>query len=125
MAEPQSGVFACNLEAVDRTVHRLGRVLEELHEPVRPDTASESALASDRITTALRDFVNDSSQHRENIVGSTDALASMLKGLSDGVRTVDGALNASLPGVAQEALAVSAPLPPQASSVASGQGEAG
>jgi hypothetical protein len=94
---PASGVFACNLEAVDATAHQLGGVLDELKNFKSRDDAYAAALASEPIRSALDHFSDDSSDQRDKITGSVEALRDMLQGLAQGVRDVDAALAGSLP----------------------------
>jgi hypothetical protein len=94
---PRSGTFACDVEAVDATARRLRDVLDELQHFGDRDDTYAAALASQPIQSALDDFYHDSSDQRDKIKGSVDALAQMLQGLADGVRQVDKALHDSLP----------------------------
>jgi hypothetical protein len=94
---PQSGTFACNVEAVDATAQRLRDVLDELQHFGDRDDAYDGALASQPIRSALDHFYDDSSDQRDKVKGSVEALAQMLQGLVDGVRQVDKALYDSLP----------------------------
>jgi uncharacterized protein YukE len=94
---PQSGSFGCNLEAVETTARQLRDVLAELRQFKNRDDSYAGALASRPIGSALDDFHNDSSDQREKIESSVEALAQMLQGLADGVREVDKALADSLP----------------------------
>jgi hypothetical protein len=94
---PQSGTFACNVEAVDATAQRLRDVLDELQHFGDRDDAYQGALASQPIRSALDHFYRNSSDQRKKIKDSVDSLAQMLQGLADGVRQVDKALHDSLP----------------------------
>jgi hypothetical protein len=94
---PQSGTFACNVEAVDATAQRLRDVLDELQHFGDRDDAYQGALASQPIRSALNRFYRNSSDQRKKIKDSVDSLAQMLQGLADGVRQVDKALYDSLP----------------------------
>lgn len=103
-------VFSCNLDAVDATVERLGRVLTELGEFTKRTGEYEGTLASSKISNALHDFDKNSSEQRDKLKGSVEALHAMLKGLADGVRQVDTALAGSLPDIRREGPDV---LPPE------------
>lgn len=94
---PQSGVFGCNLEAVVATARQLRDVLDELRQFGQRDDSYAGALASPPIGGALDEFHDESSDQREKIKSSVEALAQMLQGLADGVRDVDRALADSLP----------------------------
>ncbi len=96
---PQSGTFACNLDAVEATARQLRDVLDELQHFDDRDDAYAGALASQRIRSALDEFQEESSDQRKKITDSVDALAQMLQGLADGVRQVDTALAESLPDI--------------------------
>src|SRR5690349_4287452 len=56
---PKSGVFACNVEAVEATARQLGRVFDELSNFDRRDDAHAGDLASSPIRNALHDFYDD------------------------------------------------------------------
>lgn len=99
---PGSQVFSCNLDAVDATITRLQRVLRELDDFTKRNDGLGNPLASDKISDALRGFSDGSSDQREKVKGSVEALTAMLKGLADGVRQVDSALAGSLPDVVKE-----------------------
>ena len=94
---PNSGVFACNVEAVEATAKQLDRVFDELSNFDRRDDAHAADLASSPIRNALQDFYDDSSDQRDKIKESVKGLRDMLQALAQGVREVDGALAASLP----------------------------
>ncbi len=93
---PQSGSFGCNLEAVDATARQLREVLDELRHFDDRDDSYAGALASPPIRSALDEFHRDSSDQRDKVKGSVEALAQMLQSLADGVRQVDKALSDSL-----------------------------
>jgi hypothetical protein len=94
---PKSGVFACNVEAVEATARQLGRVFDELSNFDRRDDAHAGDLSSSPIRNALHDFYDDSSDQREKITDSVKGLRDMLQGLAQGVREVDKVLTDSLP----------------------------
>jgi hypothetical protein len=100
---PQASSFGCNVAAVEATARQLHQVLDELRNFNRRDDAFAGALSSDAIQAALNDFHHDSSDQREKITGSVEALGKMLQGLADGVREVDRALAGSLPDPVHEA----------------------
>ncbi len=103
MSRPESTrVFSCNLDAVDATVERLSRVLTELGDFTQRTDQFEASLASSAISRALHDFDDNSSEQREKLKASVQALRDLLKGLADGVRQVDTALAASLPDIVKE-----------------------
>jgi hypothetical protein len=103
---PKSGVFACNVEAVEATAKQLGRVFDELSNFDRRDDAHAADLSSSPIRNALHDFYDDSSDQREKITESVKGLRDMLQALAQGVRDVDNALADSLPdGSADQAAA--------------------
>jgi hypothetical protein len=94
---PASGIFACNVEAVEATVQQLGGVLDELENFRSEDDAHAGDLSSNPIRSALDRFYQDSSDQRDKITDSVQALHDMLQALAQGVRDVDQALTASLP----------------------------
>jgi ABC-type transporter Mla subunit MlaD len=98
----KSSSFGCNLDAVDATAKQLGQVRDELKNFGRRDDAYVADLASQRIVNALNTFHKDSSDQRDKITGTVEALANMLQGLADGVREVDRALAGSLPDITEE-----------------------
>lgn len=93
----RSTSFGCNIEAVQATAQQLDSVLDELRDFPRRDDEYSGQLASRKISGALDEFHKESSDQREKIKGSVEALARMLHGLADGVRQVDTALAGSLP----------------------------
>jgi hypothetical protein len=99
---PQPNGFACDIDAVEATAGKLDRVLDDLRSSGARDDGYANALASPRrIEPALQKFRDNSSDEREKIAGSVEALARMLHGLVNGVREVDAALAGSLPDVEQ------------------------
>lgn len=101
-ADLQSTAFGCNLEAVEATAASLRLVLDELKNFSNRDDFYAASLASNDIRQALEDFSSDSSDHRDKITGSVDALAAMLEGVASGVREVDRALAGSIPDVPEQ-----------------------
>lgn len=97
MGEPVSGVFACNVEAVEATARQLGRVFDELENFDRRDDSHAADLSSNPIRGALQSFHDDSSDQRDKIKDAVKGLRDMLQGLAQGVREVDRALADSLP----------------------------
>jgi hypothetical protein len=97
MGAPASGVFGCNVEAVETTAQQLSGVLDELKNFKSRDDEYAAALASNPIHSALDHFSDDSSDQRDKITGSVEALRDMLQGLAQGVHDVDQALAGSLP----------------------------
>ena len=94
---PKSGVFGCNVEAVEATAKQLARVFEELDNFDRRDDSHASDLSSNPIRNALHTFYDDSSDQRDKIKESVKGLRDILQGLAQGVRDVDNALADSLP----------------------------
>lgn len=97
--------FGCNLEAVERTASQLAKVVEELRGFHDRGGEYHWALVSDKIENAVRDFSNDSSDFRDKVSGTIEALQKMLQGLAEGVRNIDDGLAKSLP----EASAIKVP----------------
>jgi uncharacterized protein YukE len=104
-----SGIFACNLDAVDATAKQLDQVYDELQNFSRRDDSQAGDLASAKIQNALQDFYDDSSDQREKITDAVKGLRDILKGLAQGVRDVDSSLAGALadpqaPGPAAQAV---------------------
>jgi hypothetical protein len=93
---PRSGVFACNVEAVEATARQLGRVFDELSNFDRRDDAHAADLSSSPIRNALQDFYDDSSDQRDKIKDSVKGVRDMLQALAQGVRDIDTTLAGAL-----------------------------
>jgi len=88
--------FGCDLGAVERTATQLGTVANEMRTFGSRRDEFATSLRSDIIQNAIRQFEDDSSDHRDKVVQAIDALKKVLDGLIDGCRTVDEALSAGL-----------------------------
>lgn len=89
--------FGCNLEAVEQTATELKTVVDELNGFKSRSDEFHEALQSRTIEGAVRHFADDSSDFREKVSGTIDALQRMLQGVVDGVRSIDKGLTESLP----------------------------
>jgi hypothetical protein len=99
----KSGVFGCNLEAVDTTAKQLSQVFDELEHFDGRDDLHAGDLASNKIQNALHHFYTDSSDQRKKVKDSVKGLRDILQGLAQGVRDVDATLADSLPDGGQGA----------------------
>lgn len=88
--------FGCDLEAVERTARQLGTVATEMRTFGSRGDEYAAAMRSRTIQRAIRDFEDDSSDHRSKVVEAVESLKKLLAGLVEGCRTVDRELNAGL-----------------------------